>query len=91
MFDFEGADVDDTWELKQIVDLGSPHFYEIKVKALEMEHQVVRNVFEACTSNALVGSMCKSVGTYRLTASTSFPPHDSHLYLLSPSMTSPST
>ena len=92
MINIVGADVDSGREFEMIVDFGSPHSFQVVFETFEMEDQVVRHILETGPEDRISLTMQMDIeSTYLLTASTNFPPQDSHLYLLSPSITSPST
>ena len=44
IFDIIWADVDLGWELKLVVDFGSPHVHQVKVEAFEVEDEVVGDI-----------------------------------------------
>ena len=91
MFDVVKTDVDRVWESEGIVDLFAGKVGEIEIEPLQVEDQVIWSGFEASsgTVSSNPSAICRQA--YRFTASTNLPPHDSHLYLLSPSITSPCT
>lgn len=46
MFNFIRPNINSLWELKQIVDLASSHICQVEVEPLQVENQIVRNIFQ---------------------------------------------
>jgi hypothetical protein len=91
MFGCVRCDVYSLRECKVIVNLLPAEVAVVKFEPLEVEDQIVGHILQAGPRWCQPPLATYNVSTYRLTASTSLPPHDSHLYLLSPSMASPWT